>query len=106
MDPSSGKLTAFMTMLTKIMSAGNGLLVLQLVQNAINEGPNGTQTAPILSLVSVYDDVTAAAGTSSTTQTATVTITNFLNEALSFMQNQQTGLPHMFSVLSSLSSTP
>jgi hypothetical protein len=105
-DPAAGKLNDLMTMLMQIMAVDNGQLVLNLVLNAINEGPNGTQTPPILALVSVYNDYAAAAAQSATAQGGTQGITNFLNEALAFMQNQQTGLPHIFATLDTISSNP
>jgi len=98
LDPANGKTTNLINMMEKMIAADNGLLLLTILRNATNMGPNGNQTAPIITLQTVYSDVTAQAPASAG---GTAGITATLNKIVGFMDDQTNGLPHFIQLIDS-----
>lgn len=100
MDPKSGKTTRLLNMIIKITIADDGLLILKVVRNAIDMGPNGADEPPVMIIMSIMDKVKKA-GPASTATTATDALTTQLNGMVKFMNDKQTGLPHFVELIKS-----
>jgi hypothetical protein len=97
-DPAAGKLTNMMTMIEKIVATDDGLLFLGIARNMVNVGSSGNQDPPIMTLMNVLSDVRNAAGSTGGGMSAQ-DLTNLLNKAIAFMDDQQNGLPHLFAMV-------
>ncbi|MEZ0230801.1 MAG: hypothetical protein ACAI25_19430, partial [Planctomycetota bacterium] len=98
MDPKAGKTTRLLNMIVKITIADDGLLILKIVRNAIDMGPNGADEPPVLVVMAVMDNVKKA-GPASTATSASDALTKQLNGMLDFMNDQTNGLPHFVKLI-------
>lgn len=100
-DPAAAKLSNLMTMMQKMAAADDKLLVLAIVRNMISTGANGSATPPITTIMGVISDIRNADGGASGSGMTAQSMTNILQKAVNFMDDQQNGLPHLFAQIKS-----
>ncbi|MBI3724525.1 hypothetical protein HY251_11310 [bacterium] len=95
-DPQAGKLTNMMTMMQKVMKIDDSSLFLRILRNLVDMGASGNDDSPLTVLMRVASDVRAAdtSGAGSPPD-----VTALLEKVVAFMDDQQSGLPYMFSII-------
>lgn len=90
-DPVTGNFNGIVEVLRKIISADDGLLVLNLARNAFDMGPNGTDDPAAATLASVFEDVGNAGGPAAPMTRADLEQT--LRSVSEFINDPVNGLP-------------
>lgn len=90
-DPSANRFNGVILLLRKIIAADDGLFILRVLRNTFDKGPNGAEPAAIETLMSVFDDISKAAGPKAATTPDS--IKSMLQKAHDFINDQEHGLP-------------
>lgn len=90
LDPALNRFSGIGRLALRLLAADDGLLLLKIIRNAIDMGPNGTEEPPIAILQRILGDVGAAGGGGPTTGEALQTQ---LQGFLDFMRDDVEGLP-------------
>lgn len=96
-DPKAGKMDRLITMVQKFVAADDGLLILKIARNAVDMGVSGNDEPAVLVLVKIFGEIRAAGGSSGALTAQS--ITDGMNKAINFMNDQKAGLPHFIDMI-------
>jgi len=92
LDPSLNRFSGIGRLALRLIGADDGLLLLRILRNTFDMGPNGAEEPPIAVLQSVFADIGAAGGQSGPLTADSLKAT--LRSVHEFINDAEKGLPH------------
>lgn len=97
--PNTGWTTDFVDGLERLIAMADGQVLLSIIRNALDKGPNGDDDAPVEVVLEVIDEVSEAIDPGPHPPLSVQTLRDSLNGIIDFLEDQQNGLPMVWNQL-------
>ncbi len=98
-DPAAGTLNDFVDGLQSLIAMADGQVLLSIIRNALDKGPNGDEDSPIEIVLDVIDEVSATVHPGPTPPLSVQSLKDSLDGVINFLEDQNSGLPMIWNQL-------